>query len=627
MNVTSLMTALLICLTPFAAQAGEHFSVKPYLKKCGGGKVYPKCDSPSLNQNTIFEAGRAEALKKNIDIMLVVGADWCAPCLEFDALIYKDKDSAKLFEKVVLIDINGDVESGKALLKRLQISSAGYPQAFILKAKTNDWVQKFFPGRFANVAELVSNFGRNVAEYTEPQGEKPLTYDKVDVSTLELPVELNGDYGLSTFYPSPKNDSEKFINQGVAALQVYHYVDAYRAFRMAELMNADSVMPHVGRIFSLINIDEDSADSYLVREAFQKISVIQKKRTLTPAEKTWVNFARAMHAENVANYVKAEGVEVTSMTDALKNINDNDPQNVDGLSLATWFTVGQIGMAQSKTVFKAILAIQPDNIGAHHSLMHIAESENDAAEANVHAPILAQLAPRSAHALHMVGHTLPQQGRWAEALAYFKKADAIHNEWAQKNGVKASQDWHYTHNLNLMAASYLGLGDTKKAMSTWIIGVNEADYTLLSHIIDLAVATDHPSAQGLIKVLEDSGGATNLEPRRREVDLTPEKAKDLAMAATPPRDDKRSDYTKLLDRVIADYAKKSGADSALTSDIGAYFSGKFKESGFDGWSNSYLELLRLKRVAKILSLTWLSESLDSLEFAVQSGSLCSPVKK
>ena len=95
----------------------------------------------------------------------------------------------------------------------------------------------------------------------------------------------------------------------------------------------------------------------------------------------------------------------------------------------------------------------------------------------------------------MYGHSLPQRGQWVLALRQFKKADKIHLKWAKANQVEPQQDWHYSHNLDLMAATYMGMGDFKKALDTWERAFNFDSRAVLHSLSLFLVPLSHNQFQ------------------------------------------------------------------------------------------------------------------------------------
>jgi hypothetical protein len=73
------------------------------------------------------------------------------------------------------------------------------------------------------------------------------------------------------------------------------------------------------------------------------------------------------------------------------------------------------------------------------------------------------MAPDVPHARHMHGHNLRRTGRIDEAIAEFSAADALESAYLAAEKIPAEYDWHYQHNLDLLATSYQYAGRMTKA--------------------------------------------------------------------------------------------------------------------------------------------------------------------
>jgi tetratricopeptide (TPR) repeat protein len=63
----------------------------------------------------------------------------------------------------------------------------------------------------------------------------------------------------------------------------------------------------------------------------------------------------------------------------------------------------------------------------------------------------------------MHGHNLRRVGRVVEAIAEFVQADSLETAYFKAERLPESFDWHYQHNLDLLAASYHYIGQMAKA--------------------------------------------------------------------------------------------------------------------------------------------------------------------
>ena len=107
-------------------------------------------------------------------------------------------------------------------------------------------------------------------------------------------------------------------------------------------------------------------------------------------------------------------------------------------------------------------AIALGGVSAHHYLTHALENADRVTEALPHADAYARLAPTLPHALHMNGHVLRRAGRIDEAIGAFEAADGAETEYFGRENVAPEYEWHYEHNLDLLASSYRYVGQLQK---------------------------------------------------------------------------------------------------------------------------------------------------------------------
>jgi tetratricopeptide (TPR) repeat protein len=111
--------------------------------------------------------------------------------------------------------------------------------------------------------------------------------------------------------------------------------------------------------------------------------------------------------------------------------------------------------------YERALTLDANSFAAHHYLTHALENAGRVEEALTHAEAFARLAPRVPHAHHMRGHDLRRVGRIDDAIAEFQKAYDL--EIARTADVPVTYDWHYQHNLDLLATSHQYVGRLRSA--------------------------------------------------------------------------------------------------------------------------------------------------------------------
>ncbi|HEU5414049.1 MAG TPA: hypothetical protein VFW31_09845 [Candidatus Angelobacter sp.] len=157
--------------------------------------------------------------------------------------------------------------------------------------------------------------------------------------------------------------------------------------------------------------------------------------------------------------------EANGYLTALDTALNADPNNIQLLILrgSASQSMGTTGAQQSLLYFKRILALDPENPVAHHYLAHSYEMLNDIPRAMEHARAFLRSAPALPHAHHMYGHELLRSGQIKSAISQFEKADQLEEASFKTNPKARTQDWHYRHNLNLLATAYRIANQPSKA--------------------------------------------------------------------------------------------------------------------------------------------------------------------
>jgi tetratricopeptide (TPR) repeat protein len=124
---------------------------------------------------------------------------------------------------------------------------------------------------------------------------------------------------------------------------------------------------------------------------------------------------------------------------------------------------GQGSVAGSIRFYEKALALAPTHFAAHHYLTHAYENTGRVKDALTQGATYAKMAPSVPHARHMDGHNLRRAGRIDEAIAEFAAADALETKYFAAERIPVEYDWHYQHNLDLLATSYQYVGRMKQA--------------------------------------------------------------------------------------------------------------------------------------------------------------------
>lgn len=433
--------------------------------------------------------------------------------------------------------------------------------------------------------------------------------------SLETAIELHFGYGRAYFYENPNTEAEKFINQGYASMNVFHYLDAYRSFRQAYLKDMNSSQALVGLIFSILSQARNKEALELCAKHLDRIDEIKKKSGLTAKEEAWYEFSKAYFSGYSGGAVTINDGNIMRLDQAYQKLEGVDGTNSEFLSFVNWqmYNAGygsQAALNGSATVLKRF----PEHAGSLHYTLHIAEAGDEIYKAEKFGKKLDQAAPKSAHAVHMYGHTLPQMGKWQESLNQFLKAHQIHLDYSKKYQIPLQEDWHYAHNLDLLAGAYLGLGDTANAIKNWTESM-KYDSRAVKKNIGLLVATgDFAKAEMFISSEELDGGSSEARVQALRGEL--EFLRDGKEMTTT----EQGAYGQIINYLVQG-ASKPQLIAQLEPQLEQYFTAKLTSGGFDGWSHAFVDLMRIRAIAKKLNIQTTVALLNDIEKKAQDGTL------
>jgi tetratricopeptide (TPR) repeat protein len=282
----------------------------------------------------------------------------------------------------------------------------------------------------------------------------------IPVELLTRPVPLRT--GIGTIHEEVSTSSKQaqaFYDQGLAYLQSYFWIEAARSFHQALRYDPRLVLAYVGLSYAYSPIDFAAARTEL-NQAEQLVG------HATDRERRRIEI-RALQMKAMSDTGKIENE--LAFRDALDDALSAYPNDVIFLLLRgtaqdpSPFADGQGCVMEGAPFYERALAADPGNFAAEHFLTHCDENAGRIQEALPHALAYAAAAPDIPHAQHMCGHVLRRAGRMEEAIARFQRADELERAYFKAENISPSIDWHYSHNLNLLASSYQYLGEMKNA--------------------------------------------------------------------------------------------------------------------------------------------------------------------
>ncbi len=424
------------------------------------------------------------------------------------------------------------------------------------------------------------------SEVTEQFGVEYIGNASVGLTNKTIPLEIK-DNTITWVSPETTDDTyAAYLNQGMAFLHVFHWIDALRSFKMAQEIKKDSLYAAAGQIFSYLSLNPSDAAPFI--QALVKD--MNGVSTATPLEKAWYDFALAM--AKASNVLNQPGVK--SVSQAFRDLNSLAPNDSEVSTFAAW-TARQGGIQ----TYLDVLETQPNHLGANHYVTHMLEGAGQSANAVPFAEKVAEYGSFNGHAIHMLGHVLPEVGRWKDAVAEFEKAHQVHLDWASRNDVPMSEDWHYAHNLHLMGVSKAGIGDFQDAQSDMELGC-EFDGRSCIDLFNLKILTMTPEEfttelDNFLATLPQ-GWAPYFSNYYNEIALR----NGQSLSEITIQDQMYQDHLVLVAKLME--AKKGNlsptAKSQLNQTIKTFIATRFPQTGFDSWAKGVFMSLRILAITK-----------------------------
>ena len=278
---------------------------------------------------------------------------------------------------------------------------------------------------------------------------------------LERPVTLRDGIGkISDPVTTSSQEAQAFYNQGVAYLHSYVWIEAARSCNQALRFDPKLGLAYVCLSRAYSGVEDQAAAQAALQSARSLASNLSEREQLRISLR-----AKQLEAiKDIQNAAKHEAYKKAIDEALTKYPGDSELWLLRGnAEEPNAAGRGQRGHIGAVAYYEAALAVSPDNPAAEHYLVHTYETIRHADEAVKHGEIYARLCPAIPHAQHMYGHDLRVVGRTDEAIAQFRKADALEKAYYQSESIPARYDWHRIHNLDLLAESYEFNGQLKQA--------------------------------------------------------------------------------------------------------------------------------------------------------------------
>jgi tetratricopeptide (TPR) repeat protein len=278
---------------------------------------------------------------------------------------------------------------------------------------------------------------------------------------IERPLPLRTGIGAAHDAVSTQDpQAQAYYDQGLAYLHSFIWIEAARSFHQALRLDSRLAMADVGLSYAYVELNAP---------AEAKASLDRARAHAAGASEHDRRHVELRAAQMAAEAAPRDAALLTTYRTALDAALAKWPDDVElvlsrGLAeSADAAERGQGSPPGSVPFFERAVNLAPKQFAAHHFLTHAFENAGRSSDALEQGEMYARMAPQVPHARHMFGHELRRSGKIAEAIAEFETADRLEVEYLEREHVPAAHDWHYHHNLDLLATSYQYVGRMTKA--------------------------------------------------------------------------------------------------------------------------------------------------------------------
>ncbi len=255
------------------------------------------------------------------------------------------------------------------------------------------------------------------------------------------------------------DDARAFINQGVAQLHSFYYLEAERSFRQAAWYDPNCSTAYWGMAMSNVN-NAKRAKGFL-----KKALEVAAKNPPSRRERLYLSAMEAQYRESGDDKSRRQG-HLTGYETIVQEF----PGDIDArawLAMIAWSNAGQDGIGSRQAVeslIEGVLQVEPTHPGAHHYRIHLWDGVKPE-RALKSAALFAPSAPGIAHAWHMPGHTYTGLKRYGDA-AYQQEGSARVDHAAMTSERTMPFEIHnYAHNNQWLVTSLGHVGRMREAIA------------------------------------------------------------------------------------------------------------------------------------------------------------------
>jgi len=280
------------------------------------------------------------------------------------------------------------------------------------------------------------------------------------LSDLAPPKKREGVGNSSLTITTSSPEAQAYFNRGLSLLHCFWELEAYRNFLEVVRLDPDCAMGYWGICMSL--------PGKTIEAQGPRTNALASARRLGPT----TSAHEQLYIEGIGALIEGGPPAYIPI---LRRINEQYPDDLDAKAWLAYFvqngylagtTIRNRGQSEALRLLDEGLKKAPDHLALHHYRIHVLESGPEFLLAKTNAERLLEIAPNSAHLLHMPGHLFFLSGDYARARDAFIASDQFDTDYLKAEGLPAYDHPHYLHNLHYLALCQAELGQKQQALAT-----------------------------------------------------------------------------------------------------------------------------------------------------------------
>ena len=310
-------------------------------------------------------------------------------------------------------------------------------------------------GTVLGLASVVPARAQTTAEVQTGTGGGHACHDAALPETKGLPPPpLLDGIGQASFEITCTPEARAYFEQGINLVHCFWDFEALRAFEQAVRLDPSCAMGWWGIHRALQYNRRERAGE---REAALNKAVELQDRA-SERERYYIRAAAELLIKNKDKPAEGRAAFIREMEALI----DRYPGDLQArLFLADYLRQGyepadgrpREGQLYGQVLLRSLLADHPDNAAAHHYWIHAVENSSRPEEGMASGEVLAKLAPRCGHIVHMPGHIYYRVGDYERARASFLESREVDLAYMREQNIPAINTWNYVHNLDYLVGS------------------------------------------------------------------------------------------------------------------------------------------------------------------------------